>query len=157
MMMVYGSQYEWLDSRYFRSFLSRKFGQLGFTSQVVDARENEFNLALGRSRDGFSTKIHLSTNGKSDPLIFDMVRRNSLGNKDAMGLLRALGLFRRKELGLGQHQSFLSAFGFHRLEPGEFESEHPGCCGARDTSYVGSEYCAIRSTASANSISRLMA
>jgi hypothetical protein len=28
--------------------------------------------ALGRSRGGFSTKIHLRTNAKGDPLIFDV-------------------------------------------------------------------------------------
>ena len=35
-------------------------------------RGNQNREALGRSRGGFSTKIHLRTNAKGDPLIFDV-------------------------------------------------------------------------------------
>ena len=35
----------------------------------------------------------------------------------AMGLLLGLGLFQRDDLRLGQHQAFLGALGFQRLEP----------------------------------------
>ena len=34
-----------------------------------------------------------------------------------MGLLLGLGLFQRDDLCLGQHQAFLGALGFQRLEP----------------------------------------
>ena len=35
----------------------------------------------------------------------------------AMSLLLGLGLFQRDDLRLGQHQAFLGALGFQRLEP----------------------------------------
>ena len=35
----------------------------------------------------------------------------------AVRLLLGLGLFQRDDLRLGQHQAFLGAFGFQRLEP----------------------------------------
>ena len=35
-------------------------------------RGNQNQEALGRSRGGFSTKIHLRTNAKGDPLTFDV-------------------------------------------------------------------------------------
>ena len=35
-------------------------------------RGNQNREALGRSRGGFSTKIHLRTNAKGDPLTFDV-------------------------------------------------------------------------------------
>jgi IS5 family transposase len=35
-------------------------------------RGNQKQEALGRSRGGFSTKIHLRTNAKGDPLTFDV-------------------------------------------------------------------------------------
>jgi len=35
----------------------------------------------------------------------------------ATGLLLGLGFFQRDDLGLGQHQAFLGALGFQRLEP----------------------------------------
>src|SRR6266498_5465374 len=35
-------------------------------------RENQNREALGRSRGGFSTKFHLRTNAKGDPLTFDV-------------------------------------------------------------------------------------
>ena len=35
-------------------------------------RGNQNQEALGRSRGGFSTKIHLRTNAKGDPLTFDL-------------------------------------------------------------------------------------
>src|SRR6266571_5507285 len=35
-------------------------------------RGNQNREALGRSRGGFSTKIHLRTNGKGNPLTFDV-------------------------------------------------------------------------------------
>jgi transposase len=41
----------------------------GHTSRRKRGNQNQ---ALGRSRGGFTTKIHLRTNAKGDPLIFDI-------------------------------------------------------------------------------------
>ena len=44
----------------------------GRTNMPPAQRGNQNREALGRSRGGFSTKIHLRTNAKGDPLTFDV-------------------------------------------------------------------------------------